>query len=181
MQTENAVLNERLSQQLVDINTLKNQHETRLKQAYDEKHIAHEQDKKMQIEMRQLQQQLQTQAEKYQTEITRERQRQEESENRWLTQIDQARTELQHVRKESERIISKQSQQIELLTHTINEVKETNIASNFTLKGLEKINTELNHKLKICENRYHEVLTKIPPSNRVNRPMKEKKYTKNKT
>ena len=161
LQTESAVLKERLSQQLVDSNTLKNQHETRLKQAYDEKHIAHEQEKKTQTEMRQLQQQLQTQAEKYQTEITRERQRQEESENRWLTQIDQARTELQRVRKENENIINKQNEKIGLLQKTITDLQNKNIASNTTCIHLEKNNKELGQQLTQYQSQYHNVLNQL--------------------
>lgn len=161
VQMKCAVLQERCSKQPEEMAALENQHEARLKQAYDEKHAAMEQVKHAQTEIRQRQQQLNEQSEKHQAAMTYERQRQEESENRWLMQIDQARTELQLIRNEHKNIINKQNEKIELLQKTIADLQNKDTANSTTCLHLEKNNKELSQQLAQFQSQYHDITIEL--------------------
>lgn len=180
-QTECAVLQERLLKQTEEIAALKNQYEVWLKQAYDEKRVAMEQEKLTQTEIRQHQQQLHEQAEKHQAAMTHERQRQEDSESRWVTQVDQARTELQRFRKESENTVNKQHQQIEALNKIITDLRDKNIENNITCTHLEKQNQELKNELGQLQSRYHTAVDQLSASKPSKEIIKRKISMQNKT
>lgn len=179
LKTEYAVLQERLVLQLEEIQLLKQQHENRLKQVYDEKHTALEQTIHAQTEVKKLQQQLHEQAEKHQAALTLERHRQEESENRWLLQIDQARTELQHGRKESELNSNKKIQQVESLKEEVISLKNQSLISNTHRQNLEKNNQELKLELHQLQSQYYAVISELAALKVQKEKIKPKKSIKN--
>ena len=159
--TELAVMQERFCGQSAELTAVKNQHEIRLKQAYDEKHDVMEQVEKYQAETQQLQQQLHAQSEKHQQAMAHERERQEQSENRWLQLIDQARTESNRLRKANETLNTKQHKHIEELKDRVAELRNKQSNSDLTCKKAEKLNKELNHQLKKVQEQYQTALLKI--------------------
>lgn len=161
LQTELAVLQERFCGQSTELESVKNQHEIRLKQAYDEKHGSMEQAEKYQAEIQQLQQQLHAQAEKHQLAIAHERERQEQSENRWLQLIDQARTESNRLRKANETLNTKQHKHIEELKDRVAELRNKQSNSDLACKKAEKLNKELNQQLNKIQGKYQAALLKM--------------------
>ncbi len=161
LQTELAVLQERFCGQSAELTAVKNQHEVRLKQAYDEKHDVMEKAGKYQAEIQKLQQQLHAQAEKNQQTMVQERERQEQSENRWLQLIDQARTESNRLRKANEILSTKQHKHIEELKDNVAELRNKHANSDLACKKAEKLNKDLDRQLKKVHGQYQAVLLKI--------------------
>lgn len=174
LQTELAVLQERFYGQSAEFTAVKNQHEIRLKQAYDEKHDVMEQAEKYQTENQKLQQQLHEQAEKHQLSMVQERERQEQSENRWLQLIDQARTESNRIGKASETLSTKQHKHIEELKDRVSELRNKLGNSDLACKKAEKLNKELDRQLKKVQGQYQAVLLKISTLNSKQESTKKK-------
>jgi hypothetical protein len=156
LQTEIAVMQERLNYQTDEINVTKNQYESRLNRSYDERNIALEKAENLQLENTRLHQQLAEQSKKHQSLIAEEHTLQEKSEVRWVKLIEQARTETIEQRKRNESIISKQSKQIENLQVALSElqskyiVQQSSLEKNITTIAVlqEKLNNATNKPLK---------------------------------
>lgn len=161
LQTEKAILEERLSAQIVESTAMQSQYEIRLKKTVDEKEVALEQVDKHGEEKQQLQLRLNEQAEKHQLNMTQERQRQEHSENRWLTLIDQARTEAAISRKVSKSALEKQQKQIDALKNTVNDWQKQALASDIVGKQAEKSHKTLSLQLAKLQSQYQEALGKV--------------------
>lgn len=161
LQTEKAILEERLSAQILESTAMQSQYEIRLKNAVDEKEVTLEQVDKHREENNQLQLRLNEQAEKHQLNMTQERQRQEHSENRWLTLIDQARTEAAISRKVSESALEKQQKQIDTLKNAVNEWQKQALTSDIVRKQAEKSHKTLSLQLAKLQSQYHDALGKV--------------------
>ena len=161
LQTEKAILEERLSAQILESTAMQSQYEIRLKNAVDEKEVALEQVDKHREENHQLQLQLNEQAEKHQLNMTQERQRQEHSENRWLTLIDQARTEAATSRKVSESALEKQQKQIDTLKNAVNDWQKQALTSDIVRKQAEKSHKTLSLQLAKLQSQYHDASGKV--------------------
>lgn len=136
LETEHAIVQERLARQSEEMEHLKQQNENRLKQVYGEKYLAQEQVTQAQAEIRQCQQQLHEQTEKHQTAMTFERQRGEESENRWLMQIDQAKQETKEITKRYDAYRNSSENDLQILNLKLAELQKE--LSNKTLQTEEK-------------------------------------------
>ena len=161
LQTEKAILEERLSAQILESTAMQSQYEIRLKNVVDEKEVALEQVDKHREENHQLQLQLNEQAEKHQLNMTQERQRQEHSENRWLTLIDQARTEAATSRKVSESALEKQQKQIDTLKNAVNDWQKQALTSDIVRKQAEKSHKTLSLQLAKLQSQYHDASGKV--------------------
>jgi chromosome segregation ATPase len=134
LQTSLAVATERFKNQVDEINTLKEQHEIRLKYLDHEKHQVIDQVSKLQSEITQYKMELSEQAEKYQLVLVSERTLQEESEKRWVQLIDQARSETKNSQKKHEEILRKQNDKIDSFQNNLEKLQDALTATQTTLR-----------------------------------------------
>jgi chromosome segregation ATPase len=154
LQTQLAVAEERLSEQVKTGDILKKQHETRLNNILDEKHQILENVSNLQLELTQCQKQLSVQTEQHQTILSNERKAQEHSEIRWAKLIDQARIEASQLRKNYEGAIQKQTKKIELLQNTHLELQGKLSTQKSDLKNKDGLIVKLETRLELLQSEH---------------------------
>ncbi len=92
----------------------------------------------LQTDIRQHQQALSDQTEKYQEMLEKERLLQEDSEKRWVHLIDQARSEAKNWRKKYEEAVRKQKGRLELLQNQLTAEQARMSHNNETINALHK-------------------------------------------
>ncbi len=169
LKTELTLAHERLTKSTEEIIELKAQFESKLHRAYDEKENSVENCRKLEDEVKRLQQQINDQSESHQSHIASERSLQEESEKRWLNLIDQSRQESKiqlkkynDLKKIGAETKAKLDKSIEILKENLREsdiqsrmlkdnnehLKETHAKLNDDYQILAKENRELNSLLR---------------------------------
>lgn len=155
LHAELATAQEKVINSATDLASTKQQYELRLNHMADEKYAAIEKTNSLEKELSQLQQRLSAQADKYQAISTAERARQEQSENRWLNLIDQARQEAKDIRKHYDVTINKQSKKIEVMQNSTTDYQHKIIAqqailehNTATINDLKKQLTKINAQYK---------------------------------
>jgi chromosome segregation ATPase len=133
LQTNLAVAAERFQNQTAQIDTLKQQHELRLKHLHDEKHKVIDEVNKLQAEITFQNQNLLEKTEKHQAALAKERALQEESEKRWAQIIDQARSETKISQKKYEEAAYKQMDQIKALQDNLVKLQDNLTIAQTTL------------------------------------------------
>jgi chromosome segregation ATPase len=148
---ELAVENDRLVKQENTLYTQKVQYEERLKRIYDEKDVITAQFQQVQMEIKVLQEKLEQQTEQHQNMLTQQNSLHEQSENRWLRLIDQARQETKETHKKLE-IVNKQSnEQITKLTATLSDLQQTLFEKTTHLKLANEQVSQLKDEIKISQ------------------------------
>jgi chromosome segregation ATPase len=133
LQTTLAVASERFQNQTAEIDTLKQQHELRLKHLQDEKYKVIDEVNKLQAEITNQSQNLLEQTERHQAVLAKERALQEESEKRWVQLIDQARTETKTLQKKYEEGASKHRDEITVLQNNLVRLQDNLTIAQTTL------------------------------------------------
>jgi len=105
LRTENAVLVEQVAKNESLLVEQKSQYEERLKRVYTEKDVIVSQNNQLQQALKELQEKIDTQTKTHQALLIQQQERQEQSENRWLRLIDQAREETKDSRKKLESLL----------------------------------------------------------------------------
>lgn len=148
---ELAVENDRLMKQENIIATQKAQYEERLKRIYEEKDILAAQFQQVQMEIKVLQEKLVQQAEQHQNMLTQQNSLHEQSENRWVKLIEQARQETKEAHNKLE-IVNKQStEQITKLKTTLSDLQQKLFEKATHLKIATEQVSQLNDALKILQ------------------------------
>lgn len=137
---ELAVLNDRIGKQEEMFSIQKNHYEERLKQIYDEKDKLITDYHCLQIEIKALHEKLMSQAEEHKRVLAQQHALQEQSENRWLKLIDQARQETKEERTKSENIRHSKQEQFNKIELQLANVQKDYFEKEANLKiALEQI------------------------------------------
>lgn len=161
LQTNFAVATERFQKQNDEINTLKQQHESRLKHLHDEKHKAIDEVNKLQAKITSQKKNLLEQIEKHQIEFARERALQEESEKRWVQLIDQARSETKNLQKKYEEATCKQKDQIKELKNNFLKLQDSQTITQTTLIHKNEIINTQSKQLEKAQSDYTLVVSEF--------------------
>jgi myosin heavy subunit len=138
---ELAVVNERLEKQQSTITIQKQQYEDRLQRVYEEKDSIITQCCQLQNELKILQEKLALQAEQQQNLVAHQNALHEQSENRWLKLIDQARQETKDTNKKLNDLHYCYDKNNEELKTKLLNIQLSEHGSNIQLKtALEQIN-----------------------------------------
>lgn len=182
LQTELAIVDEKLKQQVAENKSTKDQHELRLQRAYDDKNIEVDNNQKLKADVDQLKQNLNEQTEKYQIMLNEERALQEESEKRWIKLIDEARTEAKNQRKKFEITIDKQAKQIDKHLSLLSELQHKQVAQQSLIEQKNNRITELYNQCNQVQEKYQDASATIAVLqerlNQLNSKSKKLKSTK---
>jgi chromosome segregation ATPase len=149
--TELAVKNDRLIKQSDILSAQKNQYEERLKRIYKEKDILISQYSQLQSDVKVLQEKLTLQSEQHQNLLAQQNILHEQSENRWLTFVDQAKQETKEANKQLENVRHNYDEKIKKLDHEIqNTLRILHEKSTYLAISLEQID-QLKLKIKNTE------------------------------
>ena len=172
---ELAVTKDRLIKYEEGLAVQKCQHEDRLKHIYEEKNIVIIRCHQLEIEIKALQEKLTSQSEKHQNILTQQNTLQEQSENRWLKLIDQAKQETIDARKKSEKLLKSTEEQIKNLNEKLSDAQQVTYDKAAQLKlALNQI-SQLKNEIKILENENHKAKTVIKNFENVNLKKQNKK------
>lgn len=159
LQTNLAVATERLQKQTAEIDTLKQQHELRLKHLHDEKHKTIDAVNKLQAEITCQNQNLLEQTEKHQSVLAKERTLQEESEKRWVQLIDQARSETKNLQKKYEEAACDQKDQIKALQNNLVKLQDSLTIAQTTLTHKKEIIDTQSKQLEKAQGDYTSIVS----------------------
>jgi chromosome segregation ATPase len=115
LRTENAVLVEQVAKNESLLVEQKSQYEERLQRVYTERDAIVSQNNQLQQALKALQEKIDTQTKTHQALLIQQQERQEQSENRWLRLIDQARDETKDSRKKLESLLLQKENEIKNL------------------------------------------------------------------
>lgn len=151
---ELAVLNERILKQEETHAAQKYQYEERLNRVYEEKDALVTENRALQAEIKLLQEKLNLQAETHKESLAKQQALQEQSENRWLRLIDEARLETKEVRKKIEDIrFSKDNEFKQLEIKFMNAQREKH-EKETQLKVTQEQLVQVKQELKFLEKEY---------------------------
>ena len=151
---ELAIANDRLIKQDEVITTQKYQYEDRLKRIYEEKDNVVTQCHHLQIEIKTLHEKLTVQAEEHKQLLAQQNTLQEQSENRWLQLIDQARQETKDERKKSEDFRHKNNEQMKKMESQLANTQREMYENDINLKSAQERITQLRQEIKFIETEY---------------------------
>jgi chromosome segregation ATPase len=144
LNTELAIVQERLAKHPRELAAIKGQHEDRLKLAFEEKNSVIEKSEALQTEITKLEHQLS-----------------EQSEIRWVKLIDQARAESTDLRKNYESIISKQNKQIKTQQNVMVDLKNTHISQQSAFEHAQTVTLDLKEQLNQLRSQYNDATATI--------------------
>jgi hypothetical protein len=148
---ELAVITERQIKQEEALATQKNHYEDRLKRVYEEKDIHITQCRQLQNEVTTLQERLTLQTEQHHKTLAQQSALHEQSENRWLKFVAQAKQETKETYKKLENLSKHNDEQIKNLKTTLSDLQQSSYEKNAQLKvSLEQIN-QLKQEIKFLE------------------------------
>lgn len=161
LQTELAVAEEKLNQQVREGLAIKNQYESRLQRTHAEKDSVVEDNNKLNAEVARLNNHIAEQAQKHQKILDDERARQETSENRWLELIDKARTETNEQRKRLDNMTAQLNEQIKELQTQLADHHQKRVTNQSTLEQKNIRIAELLEQHNKTQEKYHQATTTI--------------------
>jgi len=149
--TELAVSNDRLKKKDEVFTAQKNHYETSLKRAYEEKENIAANNSQLQNEIKLLQEKLIVQAEEHQKLLTQKNISQEQSENRWLKLIDQAREETKESNKKLENLRLGSAEEMKKVKNELAEARQIFYEKNAELKTALAQISNLKNEVKILK------------------------------
>ena len=161
LQSEIAVVNEKLKYKSEELIGVEKQYESLLERAYHEKNSEILKSDNLQSEIARLQQQLSDEIKKHQSSLNEERALQEQSEIRFMKLIDQARTETIEQRKRYEAAAINQNKKIEGLQSSLSDLEQKQIFQKAALDEKNIRITELSNQHNQTQTKYHEAMTTI--------------------
>jgi DNA repair exonuclease SbcCD ATPase subunit len=142
LNVELAVKDERLSKKTEELIEQKNQYEDRLKRVYENKDSVIKQSNQLQNEVRSLQEKISLQTEQHQSSIAQQNVLHEQSENRWVKLIDQAREEVKDTCKKLENFRVVSDDETKKFKATLSDLQQSFHEKNVQLNvALDQINS----------------------------------------
>ena len=161
LQTNLAVVSERFQKQTAEIETLKQQHELRLKHLHDEKHKVIDEVNRLQAEITSQNQNFLEQTERHQAVLAKERTLQEESEKRWVQLIYQARSETKNTQKKHEEAARQQKDQIKALQNNLEKLQDSLTIAQTTLTHKNEIIDTQSKQLEKAQCDYTSIVSEL--------------------
>ncbi len=155
---ELAVITERLIKQEESFVVQKNQYEERLKRAYDEKDRLETQNQKLHDEIKVLQENILLKAHLHQNSLDQQNKLHEQSENRWLKLIDQAKQEAKDSLKRYETLSKNSDIKIKKLSETIANLTQKNLENDSQLTNAQERINQLRQEVRFIETEYIKAL-----------------------
>ena len=150
LKTELAIVTERLEKQNDAFTQEKVQYETRLQRCYQERDDIIHENKKYQAKLNNLHEKLNLQIEDSQKWVEQQRALQEQSENRWLALIDQAKQETKNSNKQFDNYRNKSNQALKQVTEKLADIQQSQFEKDLELKSKQKkINQLEKEKLEL--------------------------------
>ena len=161
LQSEIAVINEKLKYKSEELINVEKQYESLLERAYHAKNTEILKSDNLQSEITRLQQELSQEIKKHQSLLNEERALQEQSEIRFMKLIDQARTETIEQRKRYETAIINQNKKIEALQSQLSDLEQKHTSQRTTLDQKNTRIAELSDQHSQAQEKYHGAATTI--------------------
>src|SRR3990167_2675037 len=161
LQSEIAVINEKLKYKSEELIGVEKQYESLLERAYHAKNTEILKSDNLQSEITRLQQELSQEIKKHQSLLNEERALQEQSEIRFMKLIDQARTETIEQRKRYETAIINQNKKIEALQSQLSDLEQKHTSQRTTLDQKNTRIAELSDQHSQAQEKYHGAATTI--------------------
>lgn len=149
-----AIANDRLIKQDEALTAQKNQYEDRLKRVYEEKDILITECRHLQDEIKTLQSNLTLQTEQHQNMLAQQNALHEQSENRWLKLIDQAKQEAKDAGKKYQNLSKASDEQIKKLNSTLSQFQQNIFEKDAQLNSAQERITQLRQEAKFIETEY---------------------------
>jgi chromosome segregation ATPase len=149
-----AVTTERLIKQEEAFVAQKDQYEERLKRVYDEKDRLEIQNQKLHDEVKVLQDNILLNAQLHQNSLDQQNKLHEQSENRWLKLIDQAKQETKDLLKKYESLNNSCDAKIKKLNVVIDKSNRDNTEKDTQLIKYHERISQLNQEVKFIETEY---------------------------
>lgn len=180
LQSEIAVVNEKLTHKAEELINVEKQYESLLERAYHDKNTEILKSGNLQSEMARLQQQLSDETKKHRLLFNEERVLQEQSEIRFMKLIDQARTETIEQRKRYETTNANQNKKIDTLQASLSDLEKKQVLQKSALDEKNIRITELSNQHNQTQTKYHEAMTIIAVlQERLNHTTKQSQKFKN--
>lgn len=151
---ELAVTTERLIKHEETIVAQKNQYEERLKRVYDEKDRLETNHQKLHDEVKVLQDNISINSQLHQNSLDQQNKKHEQSENRWLKLIDQARQEAKDSLKKYETLSNNSDVKIKKLNGVIANLNQDNLEKDSHLRNAQERISQLRQEVKFIETEY---------------------------
>jgi chromosome segregation ATPase len=151
LQVELAVTIDRLAKQDEAISVQKNQYEDRLKRVYDEKDNHIIEYRHLQKEVKSMQENLALQTMQQQNMLAQQNLLHEQSENRWLKLIDQARQEAKDTYKKYQKISTDSDEQIKRLNSMLADLQKSIFEKDTHIKIAQEKVSQLKQEIKSLE------------------------------
>jgi hypothetical protein len=151
LHVELAVTNDRLAKQDEAISVQKNQYEDRLKRVYDEKDNHIIEYRHLQKEVKSMQENLALQTMQQQNMLAQQNLLHEQSENRWLKLIDQARQEAKDTYKKYQKISTDSDEQIKRLNSMLADLQKSIFEKDTHIKIAQEKVSQLKQEIKSLE------------------------------
>jgi len=152
--TELAVISERLIKQDQAFDSQGNQYEERLKRAYDEKDKLETQYQQLHNEAKILQEKLSLQAQKHQNSLNQQITLHEQSENRWLSLIDRAKQEVKDAYKKCDAVNKHSNEEIKKLNAALADFQQNYFEKNAQLNTAQERIAQLKKEIKFLDAEY---------------------------
>lgn len=149
-----AIANERLAKQEAALSKTIKQHEDRLQHVYKEKDQLITECNHLKNEINKLQEKLTFQAEQQQHMLAEQNTLHEQSENRWLNLIDQAKQETKDVYKKYQHISHSSNEKIKKLNSTLSDYQKNVFEKDVQLKMHQERIIQLQQEIKFIETDY---------------------------
>jgi len=154
LNVELAIANDRLIKQDEALTAQKNQYEDRLKRVYEEKDILITECRHLQDEIKTLQSNLTLQTEQHQNMLAQQNALHEQSENRWLKLIDQAKQETKDADKKYQNLSKASDEQIKKLNSTLSHFQQNIFEKDAQLNSAQERIIQLRQEVKFIETEY---------------------------
>lgn len=151
---ELAIANDRLVKQDETLTTQKNQYEDRLKRVYEEKDAFITQSHNLQNEIKTLRENLTLQTEQHQNMLAQQNALHEQSENRWLKLIDQAKQETKEERKKLEHLCHQGEQQFKKIGLKLTDAQRDIHEKDAQLKVVQERIIQVKQEVKFLKKEY---------------------------
>jgi myosin heavy subunit len=178
LRTENAVLLERLTKNESLLAEKKYQYEERIQRIYTEKDTTLSQNSQLQQELKLSQEKLEVQASHHQAVLLQQQERQEQSENRWLKLIDQAREETKITRKKLEVPLQQKENEVKQLKQAQIDAQQELYDTNARLKIANDSINKLTAKIQQLEKNTQNVLPIVSNTKKRNNKSDKSIYKK---
>lgn len=155
---ELAVTTERLTKQEESFVIQKNQYEERLKRVYDEKDRLETQNQKLHDEIKVLQENILLKAQLHQNSLDQQNKLHEQSENKWLKLIDQAKQEAKDSLKKYETLSKNSDVKIKNLSEAIANLNQNNLEKDSQLTNAQERINQLRQEVRFIETEYIKAL-----------------------